>query len=68
MRKNINAEFDKELGSNQKKIKLDEANSKTKEIDSPIIAAKGATLKSTSKLSKSIHTRPADEQQLEKNV
>jgi len=68
MKKNTNILAGKDLDLNFNDNQLDVKDSKTKEIDLHETVSKGVTTKPESKLSKSIHTKPADEQQFENNI
>lgn len=58
---------DQEPDLNQKEQKRDKDILQTKETDLTERAVKDGDLKPTNKISKNVHTKPAEEQQLEDN-
>jgi len=67
MNQNKNIIPDQGSDLNQKEQKRDKVNPQTKEPDLTERDMKDGDLKPTNKISKNVHTKPAEEQQLEDN-
>lgn len=59
--------MEEEFDLNQKKLKRDKRNNKTKEPDTDERETKEGDLKSSKEISKNVHIKPAEEQQFENN-